>query len=129
MLDIEKDTIVFERFNSTSPSLAMSNSLFGEMKIASNIYNRSFPSFAAGQAATRPKYPPTKLALQHFDAAYSVQLGKLWPSVRVALLSERKYGALLNNFSHDGVLEDLQAQGCRDFISDKAEEGGCAYLV
>ncbi|XP_028284418.1 5-cytosine rRNA methyltransferase NSUN4 [Parambassis ranga] len=73
-------------------------------------------------AATRPKFPPTKLALQHFDATYSVQLGKLWPSVRVALLSERKYGALLNNFSHDGVLEDLQAQGCRDFISDKAEE-------
>uniref|UniRef100_A0A4W6FDK5 5-cytosine rRNA methyltransferase NSUN4 n=1 Tax=Lates calcarifer TaxID=8187 RepID=A0A4W6FDK5_LATCA len=69
-------------------------------------------------AATRPKYPPTSLALQHFDATYSAQLGQLWPSVRVALLSERKYGALLNNFSHDAVLEDLRAKGCRDFIND-----------
>ncbi|GAA6228547.1 5-methylcytosine rRNA methyltransferase NSUN4 [Lates japonicus] len=69
-------------------------------------------------AATRPKYPPTSLALQHFDATYSAQLGQLWPSVRVALLSERKYGALLNNFSHDAILEDLRAKGCRDFIND-----------
>ncbi|KAK2822186.1 hypothetical protein Q5P01_022251 [Channa striata] len=69
-------------------------------------------------AATRPKYPPTRLALQHCDATYSAQLGSLWPSVRVALLSERKYGALVNNFSYETVLANLQAQGCRDFISD-----------
>ncbi|XP_040910269.1 5-methylcytosine rRNA methyltransferase NSUN4 [Toxotes jaculatrix] len=73
-------------------------------------------------AATHPKHPPTSLALQHFDTTYSVQLGHLWPSVRVALLSERKYGALLNNFSHDAVLEDLQAKGCRDFIDDTDTE-------
>ncbi|XP_030015292.1 5-cytosine rRNA methyltransferase NSUN4 [Sphaeramia orbicularis] len=69
-------------------------------------------------AATRAKYPPTTLALQHFDAAYGIQLGHLWPSVRAALLCERKYGALVNNFSDDDVLSDLQDQGCRDFISD-----------
>ncbi|XP_044076243.1 5-methylcytosine rRNA methyltransferase NSUN4 [Siniperca chuatsi] len=73
-------------------------------------------------AATRTKHPPTSLALQHFDATYSVQLGRLWPSVRAALLSERKYGALHNNFSHDAVLADLKAQGCRDFISDTDPE-------
>ncbi|XP_034743463.1 5-methylcytosine rRNA methyltransferase NSUN4 [Etheostoma cragini] len=73
-------------------------------------------------AVTRTKHPPTSLALQHFDATYSVQLGKLWPSVRAALLSERKYGALLNHFSHDAVLADLEAQGCRDFVSDTATE-------
>ncbi|XP_071347697.1 5-methylcytosine rRNA methyltransferase NSUN4 [Trachinotus anak] len=73
-------------------------------------------------AATHPKYPPTSLALQHFDATYGVQLGQLWPSVRVALLSERKYGALLNNFSHDAVLAELQAKGCRDFINDTDTE-------
>ncbi|KAF3699154.1 5-methylcytosine rRNA methyltransferase NSUN4 [Channa argus] len=73
-------------------------------------------------AATRPKNPPTRLALQHFDATYSVQLGNLWPSVRVALLSERKYGALVNNFSYEAVLANLQAQGCRDFISDTHTE-------
>ncbi|XP_042354411.1 5-methylcytosine rRNA methyltransferase NSUN4 [Plectropomus leopardus] len=69
-------------------------------------------------ATTRAKHPPTSLALQHFDATYGVQLGQLWPSVRAALLSERKYGALFNNFSHDSVLADLEAQGCRDFLSD-----------
>uniref|UniRef100_A0A672J2W1 5-cytosine rRNA methyltransferase NSUN4 n=1 Tax=Salarias fasciatus TaxID=181472 RepID=A0A672J2W1_SALFA len=71
------------------------------------------------------KHPPTRLALQHFDATYSGQLGKIWPSVRVALLSERKYGALLNHFSNHNVLEDLQSQGCSDFISYRDEEGRC----
>uniref|UniRef100_A0A3Q3WGL9 5-cytosine rRNA methyltransferase NSUN4 n=1 Tax=Mola mola TaxID=94237 RepID=A0A3Q3WGL9_MOLML len=74
-------------------------------------------------AATRVKHPPTSLALQHFDATYNVQLGQLWPSVRCALLSERKYGALFNNFSQDAVLADLEAQGCRDFIRDMDTEG------
>ncbi|XP_041805371.1 5-methylcytosine rRNA methyltransferase NSUN4 [Chelmon rostratus] len=73
-------------------------------------------------AATRIKHPPTGLALQHFDATYSIQLGQLWPSVRAALLSEKKYGALFNNFSHDAVLADFEAQGCRDFISDTDAE-------
>uniref|UniRef100_A0A1A8HBF7 5-cytosine rRNA methyltransferase NSUN4 n=2 Tax=Nothobranchius korthausae TaxID=1143690 RepID=A0A1A8HBF7_9TELE len=82
-------------------------------------------------AATQPKHPPTRLALQHFDSSYGAQLGPLWPSVRVALLSERKYGALLNSFSHHLALADLQAEGCRDFISHEdrpvfgAEEGSC----
>ncbi|CAJ1071858.1 -methylcytosine rRNA methyltransferase NSUN4 [Xyrichtys novacula] len=73
-------------------------------------------------AATRAKYPPTTLALRHFDSTYSTQLGKLWPSIRVALLSERKYGALLNNFSFDDIPEDYEAQGCRDFIRDTDTE-------
>nr|XP_046264669.1 5-methylcytosine rRNA methyltransferase NSUN4 [Scatophagus argus] len=73
-------------------------------------------------AATRARHPPTSLALQNFDATYGVQLGQLWPSVRVALLSERKYGALFNNFSQETVLADLEALGCRDFISDTGRE-------
>ncbi|XP_059199746.1 5-methylcytosine rRNA methyltransferase NSUN4 [Centropristis striata] len=73
-------------------------------------------------AATPTKHPPTGLALQHFDATYSSQLGKLWPSVRVALLSEGKYGALLNNFSDDSALAHLEAQGCRDFLTDTETE-------
>ncbi|XP_054452136.1 5-methylcytosine rRNA methyltransferase NSUN4 [Anoplopoma fimbria] len=73
-------------------------------------------------AVTRTKHPPTGLTLQHFDSTYSVQLGQLWPSVRSALLSERKYGALINNFSYDAVLADLEAQGCRDFLSDTDTE-------
>ncbi|KAM9789539.1 5-cytosine rRNA methyltransferase NSUN4 [Neosynchiropus ocellatus] len=70
-------------------------------------------------AASRPKYPPTTLALQHCDVNYGSQLGNMWPSIRVALLSERKYGALINNFSHDdSLLESLTDQGCVDFVSD-----------
>ncbi|XP_056276413.1 5-methylcytosine rRNA methyltransferase NSUN4 [Pseudoliparis swirei] len=73
-------------------------------------------------AFNRTKYPPTSLALQHFDATHSLQLGPLWPSVRAALLSEKKYGALLNNFSYDVVRADLEAQGCRDFLRDTETE-------
>ncbi|KAM3866390.1 5-cytosine rRNA methyltransferase NSUN4 [Diretmus argenteus] len=73
-------------------------------------------------ANTRAKYPPTTLALQYFDATYSLQLGQQWPSIRASLLSERKYGALLNNFCHDAVLADLQAQGCRDFVTHADQE-------
>ncbi|KAK5859742.1 hypothetical protein PBY51_021273 [Eleginops maclovinus] len=73
-------------------------------------------------AVTRTKYPATTLALQNFDATYSVQLGQLWPSVRAALLSERKYGALLNNYCHDDVQAELQAKGCKDFPTDKEIE-------
>ncbi|XP_029309528.1 5-cytosine rRNA methyltransferase NSUN4 isoform X2 [Cottoperca gobio] len=69
-------------------------------------------------ATTRTKHPATSLALQYFDATYGVQLGQLWPSVRAALLSERKYGALLNNCSNDDVLANLHAQGSKDFLSD-----------
>lgn len=76
-----------------------------------------------GQAATRAKHPPTTLALQQFDSTYSAQLGQLWPSVRSALLSERKYGALFNNFSDNEALVDLEALGCRDFIRDVDTEG------
>lgn len=79
------------------------------------------------QAATRAKQPPTSLALQHFDATYGVQLGQLWPSVRSAMLSERKYGALFNNFTQDDVDAKLKAQGCRDFVTDTEVEGKYAY--
>ncbi|XP_051984998.1 5-methylcytosine rRNA methyltransferase NSUN4 [Xyrauchen texanus] len=69
-------------------------------------------------AATRPKFPATDLALQNFDTTYNMQLGDLWPSVRVAMLSEQKYGALINNFSSTtNVISGLEAQGCRDFIN------------
>ncbi|CAL8281236.1 unnamed protein product [Lota lota] len=69
-------------------------------------------------ATSLPRYPATNMALQYFDATCSLQLGQLWPSVRCSLLSERKYGALLNNFSdHQAVMSDLQDQGCWDFVS------------
>ncbi|XP_063041771.1 5-methylcytosine rRNA methyltransferase NSUN4 [Engraulis encrasicolus] len=68
-------------------------------------------------AATRPKVSPSDLALHNFDASYGLQFGELWPSVRVSLLSEQKYGALFNNFSYDDTVTQLQSVGCRDFVT------------
>ncbi|KAG9278842.1 5-methylcytosine rRNA methyltransferase NSUN4 [Astyanax mexicanus] len=74
-------------------------------------------------AGTRPKVASSDLALHHFDMTYSLQLGDLWPSVRVGMLSEKKYGALVNSFSCDSdVISTLQTQGCRDFISTALTE-------
>ncbi|XP_027014105.2 5-methylcytosine rRNA methyltransferase NSUN4 [Tachysurus fulvidraco] len=70
-------------------------------------------------ASTRPKHPVTYQALQHFDATYKNYFGDLWPSIRISLLSEQKYGALINNFSSNSdVISSLQSQGCRDFVRD-----------
>ncbi|KAJ8406374.1 hypothetical protein AAFF_G00306050 [Aldrovandia affinis] len=68
-------------------------------------------------ATSQPKFPSTSLALQNFDMVYGTQLGDLWPSVRVSMLSEQKYGALINNFSEAAeVMEELQLQGALDFV-------------
>lgn len=50
---------------------------------------------------------------------YSVQFGDLWPSIRVSLLSEQKYGALVNNFAAwDHVSGKLEKLSARDFVND-----------
>ncbi|NXC26960.1 NSUN4 methyltransferase, partial [Campylorhamphus procurvoides] len=68
-------------------------------------------------AATAPRIPATRLALHHFDMTYSLHLKELWPSVRVGLLCEQKYGALLNNFSApDHVIEELELLNATDFV-------------
>nr|XP_044626647.1 5-methylcytosine rRNA methyltransferase NSUN4 isoform X2 [Equus asinus] len=74
---------------------------------------------AALQAATEPKFPATRLALQNFDMTYSVQFEDLWPSIRVSLLSEQKYGALVNNFAAwDHVSAELEQLSARDFVNE-----------
>ncbi|KAL2101688.1 hypothetical protein ACEWY4_003449 [Coilia grayii] len=82
-------------------------------------------------AATRPKVSSHELALQNFDATYSMQFGELWPSVRVSLLSEQKYGALINNFSGDDTVTQLQSLGCRDFVASSLdmESGDAAQSI
>ncbi|KAM6172085.1 5-cytosine rRNA methyltransferase NSUN4 [Erethizon dorsatum] len=70
-------------------------------------------------AATEPKFPARRLALQNFDMTYSVQFGDLWPSIRISLLSEQKYGALVNNFAAwDHVSAKLEQLSAKDFVSD-----------
>ena len=50
---------------------------------------------------------------------YSVQFGDLWPSIRVSLLSEQKYGALVNNFAAgDHVSAELEQLKARDFVNE-----------
>ncbi|XP_042560086.1 5-methylcytosine rRNA methyltransferase NSUN4 isoform X3 [Clupea harengus] len=77
-----------------------------------------------GKAATSPKLSATDLALQNHDVMYNMQLGELWPSVRVGLLTEQKYGALVNNFSCDDTVMYLQSLGCQDFIASSLHMEG-----
>ncbi|XP_004699515.1 5-methylcytosine rRNA methyltransferase NSUN4 [Echinops telfairi] len=50
---------------------------------------------------------------------YSVQFGDLWPSIRVSLLSEQKYGALVNNFAAwDHAIAELEQLSARDFVNE-----------
>ncbi|XP_075800852.1 5-cytosine rRNA methyltransferase NSUN4 [Microtus pennsylvanicus] len=70
-------------------------------------------------ATTEPEFPATRLALQNFDMTYSVQFGDLWPSIRVSLLSEQKYGALVNNFAAcDNVSAKLEQLSAKDFVNE-----------
>lgn len=70
------------------------------------------------QATTDPQSTASRLALQNFDMTYSVQFGDLWPSIRVSLLSEQKYGALVNNFAAwDSVSAKLEQLSAKDFVS------------
>lgn len=65
---------------------------------------------------------PKDLALQNFDEHYSPLFGKMWPSIRIALLSPSKYCAVINNFSnYDAVCENLTSLGAVD-VGQKYEE-------
>lgn len=67
----------------------------------------------------RKKETASQLALQHFDQYYSPLFGKRWPSMRLALLSQSKYCALLNNFSQiDDVISHFDAGVLSDIITD-----------
>lgn len=69
------------------------------------------------KATTSPRIPSTRMALQNFDMTYSLQFGSLWPSIRISLLSEQKYGALFNNFSDvEQVTQELEQLNAVDFI-------------
>ncbi|XP_056408938.1 5-methylcytosine rRNA methyltransferase NSUN4 [Hyla sarda] len=60
-----------------------------------------------------------RLALQYFDMNYSAQFGDVWPSVRIGLLSEQKYGALINHFSGtEDTAHRLGSLGVTDFLQE-----------
>ncbi|KGL76847.1 5-methylcytosine rRNA methyltransferase NSUN4, partial [Tinamus guttatus] len=74
-------------------------------------------------AATAPRVPSTALALQNFDMNYSLRFGEAWPSVRISLLSEQKYGALVNGFADvDHVAQELELVNAADFVSKSLQK-------
>ncbi len=74
--------------------------------------------FCLSQASSRPQKSPAEHALSYFDSFHKPVFGAQWPSIRVALLSQQKYCALLNNFSEDAqdIAIDLLTEGADDFI-------------
>ncbi|XP_063795571.1 5-methylcytosine rRNA methyltransferase NSUN4 [Pseudophryne corroboree] len=73
-------------------------------------------------ATTLPKVTCSRLALQYYDNNYSLQFGDLWPSIRIGLLSEQKYGALINNYSrNEAVIENLTSLNATDFLCEAYE--------
>ncbi|XP_055386297.1 5-methylcytosine rRNA methyltransferase NSUN4 [Condylostylus longicornis] len=58
------------------------------------------------------KVTATKRALDHFDDFYSTVFGNRWKSIRVALLSQHKYVALVNIFGDsENTCKALELQG------------------
>lgn len=64
-------------------------------------------------AKARKKRYPKDVALRHFDEFYGNVYGKSWPSIRIALLSPRKYAAVVNSFlkRSDDILQELKQKG------------------
>ncbi|XP_046334446.1 5-methylcytosine rRNA methyltransferase NSUN4-like isoform X2 [Haliotis rufescens] len=66
----------------------------------------------------------TSLALEHFDTFYKPMYGEMWPSIRVALLSQQKYCALVNNYSdHEKSCSRLAGLGARNIINTAHHTG------
>ncbi|KAL1464771.1 hypothetical protein WDU94_004389 [Cyamophila willieti] len=58
------------------------------------------------------KTNPANLALKHFDETYQKMFKHEWPSVRIALLTQNKYVALVNNFGDmEKTMEQLENLG------------------
>ena len=59
----------------------------------------------------------TKRALEHFDRFYPPYYQNLWKSMRIALLSEQKYCAVINNFAcKDEAIAELIENGADNMI-------------
>nr|XP_033772460.1 5-methylcytosine rRNA methyltransferase NSUN4 isoform X2 [Geotrypetes seraphini] len=81
-------------------------------------------------ATTLPRIPCTKLALRNFDMNYSLQFGDRWPSIRIGLLSEQKYCALINNFAQtEKVIQELELLNAKDFIYESRQRSLALELV
>ncbi|VDP03696.1 unnamed protein product [Soboliphyme baturini] len=72
--------------------------------------------------ARAEKKSPANLAMQHFDFYYKPIFRKRWPSIRIGLLSDPKYCAVVNNYAADpDVIQRLLDDGAVDII-DKVKK-------
>lgn len=61
---------------------------------------------------------PHEVAKAFFDSTYSKRFGNLWPSVRCALLSRKKYAAILNNLVDNWKVEsNFVKSGAVDIVA------------
>ncbi|XP_078417037.1 5-cytosine rRNA methyltransferase NSUN4 [Cetorhinus maximus] len=81
-----------------------------------NIYKKKW-------ASSRPRVPNTQLALHNMDMSYSLQFGERWPSIRLALLCQQKYAALLNGFGDvEAALREMERRQAGDFVYESRRE-------
>lgn len=60
---------------------------------------------------------PTQRALNHFDDFYKQVYDNRWPKIRKALLGEKKYVAVINNFGDCGTeISDMEKLGALDVM-------------
>lgn len=62
-------------------------------------YASGAPRFKPNIAKVRKHKTSTMLALDHFDFYYGPMFDKRWPSIRLGLLTQNKFVAILNRFS------------------------------
>lgn len=102
-------------------TISLCHRLF-EIIIEIRCTNYCLPCFP--QATKLNEKPNTSLALEHFDTFYKPMYGEMWPSIRVALLSQQKYCALVNNYSdHEKSCSRLAGLGARNIINTAHHTG------
>ncbi|XP_039251901.2 5-cytosine rRNA methyltransferase NSUN4-like [Styela clava] len=61
---------------------------------------------------------PHELAREFFDGLYSKRFVKDWPSIRCAMMSRKKYAAVVNNHTYSYEIErELEESGAIDIVS------------
>ncbi|KAL3109058.1 hypothetical protein niasHT_012620 [Heterodera trifolii] len=83
------------------------------------------PRFKPRMARVKPLRTPTMLALDNFDFYYGPIFGDKWPSVRLALLSRKKFVAVANRFSanFESNKEILKSLGTINLMEDQMKIG------
>uniref|UniRef100_A0A5S6QEX3 NOL1/NOP2/Sun domain family member 4 n=1 Tax=Trichuris muris TaxID=70415 RepID=A0A5S6QEX3_TRIMR len=83
-----------------------------EMNLCQRGFRRSKSTLVKHRWASERKRNPRFLAVQYFDMCYMPVFKEKWPSIRLGLLSDPKYGAAINTLAADDtVLKGLLELG------------------